>query len=446
MADGNIGVYKEKGFYVLCQAEKGLDRSEAYASSDFYGCISPFVASRLGYDCISLCGDGVFYTPPIENAEYRTNRLYPVGNGMGKVLSSCSHKDMHEAAATVFDNRYYLFVGGVAYVAVITGKGDDKYSWWMLDGCPCRFAASIDGRLYMGRDSGDIAVFYEGCKDLDGVILTERERDFALIDDGGGTVAVFNRGVGAQEGDVACLPEHYCLLGRAVFDSKTGEISVLDGKFFSPSGYATLYEGMEILLIDDGGYEIYSGEILRTDMWKSTVYCGNLGLGQDTYLSVYVKRGKETEYTLKTVNRQLFLYLDGSSVHLLSPDVDHVYLKQEREIECLIYTAFTDLDQVSEKSLLSLAVSLSAGNGGTVTVGYETEKNECSREIKISTGVDFGSFDFNDVDLSAKAKRRLRISCFERAFDYVRVRICSPVGGEISIEGISLIYENYKKI
>lgn len=438
MPNGSVGIYKENGFYTLHQFEKGLDVGQVYASSDFYGCISPFVSVRIGYDCISFCKEGVFSAPEVENAEYPTNRLYHISSSIQDKLSSYSYEEMAGACSAVFENRYYLFIGGCAYVADLAGE--NTLSWWMLDFCPCRFAAAIGGRLYMGRDSGDISVFDGGYTDRDGIVLTEAGLDFALFDEADGTLAVINRALKAQEGDTVCLPEHYDLLGEVEFDSKTSEISVPTEIFFTPDGYASLYEGMEILLIDSDGYEAYQGELLETDMWKSSIYCGNLGIGQDCSLKLYVKRGQDTEYELKTVGRQLYLYLDGSAVHLYSCDLEYLYLKREREIECELCTSQSDLENGKEKQLLSLSVSLDSKSRGTLLVGYQTEKNGYSREIRLGDGVDFEGFDFGDVDLGIKTKRRVRINCLEKGFDYISVRLLCKTGGEISIDGISLTY------
>ena len=437
LPNGYVGVYKENGFYTVRIAGDEL-KAEAYSSSDFYGCISPFAYGRLGYDCISFCNEGVFGVDEIKNAEYQVNRLRPRATAIQKELSAFSQAEREEACATVFGERYYLFIGTGAFVTDMQ-LTDGEYEWWYLESCPCRFATAAKGTLYMGRESGDVVIFDDGYTDRDGVMLKQAERDFVLVDDEA-TVAVFHHTLKVKEGDKVSLPPHYVRLGQCNYSYKKGKITVPNELFWDSQGHALLYDGMDVLVLIENDYIVYEGKIKDTEMYSATVDCGALPLSYDTTVTLCVKRGSETEYVLGEIKGQLCLNFDGAPIRLYSTDLEWVYLKREQEIECALYTAQTDLCEDKEKTLLSVIASFSADTACDIKIGCETAKNTFSREVKISSGMNFDFLDFHNVGFSTQMKKRIRVHCLEKNFDYLRLFFISNGGREMSIDGLSLIY------
>ena len=437
LPNGYVGVCKKNGFYTVRIAGGELE-SEAYASSDFYGCISPFAYGRLGYDCISFCSEGVFGVDEIKNAEYQISRLRPRATSIQGELNAFSSGERAEACTAVFGDRFYLFIGTGAYVTDMQ-LTDGEYEWWHLESCPCRFATAAKGTLYMGRDTGDIAVFDSGYTDRDGAMLKQAERDFVLVD-ADATVAVFHHALKVREGDKISLPPHYVCLGECNYDSKKGKIRVPEELFWGTQGQALLYDGMDIMLLDAQDYIIYEGKIKDTEMYSSTVDCGFLPLSCDAPVVLCVKRTEKAEYILADLDGQLYLTFEDKPVRLYSTDVEWVYLKKEREIVCALYTGITDLCHTEEKTLFSVIASFSADTVCNVKIGCETAKNTFSREIKIGAGMDFNFLDFQSIGFSSQLKKRVRVNCLEKNFDYIRLFFISESGREMSIDGLSLIY------
>ncbi len=445
MTNGYLGIYKETGFYTARQTGKGLVGSRCYESSDSHGSINSFVSNRLGYDCISFCREGVFGIDEIENAEYQISRLCHRSASIQEELSSFSYEEMKNACAAIFENKYYLFIGERAYVAdmnftVSLKNGRYGYEWWRLDSCPCRIACVVDGRLYMGRENGDVAAFDESYTDRDFIVLRDKDLNYSFYNNEGATVAVFDSKIKIKSGDKVCLPEVYTFFGQCHYGNATAEISISSDLLFDNEGYSNLYEGMEVMLLDDNGYSIYRGEILKTDVGQCTISCGSLSLDRDRSFWLYIKRGENTEYELKKEGYDMLLCLNKKPVKLYDTDVKWVYVKRESQIECALSTSSTDLGEVGDKSLLAITVSVSNDTKCSLTVGYETSKNTYSRQLTVGTGIDFDSLDFAKVSFASRMKKRVRIACLERSFDYVRLCLSSNEGQELLIDGVSLDY------
>lgn len=440
MEQNALGVYKNDSFY---RVELGNDGKEweILLSSDSYGSINPFVTKRLGYDCLSYNKDGVFVARGGSDEENASIRLYSVSDPINRELLEYGTQEIEEATACTHNGAYYLFVGGRVY---ILGKGTvaDKGSeldWWIFDNCPASCAASVNGKIYMGRKNGDVAVFDSAYTDRSDYVLTDKERDFSVRQSSPTTVS-FNYAIGVDDGTKISLDSHYLLLCDCEYSKDTNLISVPNESFFDSFGYVDLWEGQEVLLIDSEGYQVYEGDIVSVDPCASVVFCGNLGLGQSGTLSLYVKKGEDAEYTVKTVGGVKTLFCDDEPATLKFSEIERVVVRRKREIECELYTPVTDLGINGEKMLCGIVLTPTADTRCKLRIGYETRKSAFSKELTIGSYMDFESADFKDFGFNPRFKKSIRINCLERNFDFIRLWLYSNSGRELGIDSISLIY------
>lgn len=431
-----LAVYKGNGFYVLSlDGEKG---AELLPSPEMLGCFCPFSAVRQRDECLALSIEGVF---GIKDSSSKTNvSTYQKmrSRGIQAELDRIPIPTLEGGCVCVHKGRYYLFLNDRAYV-MQRGDGDEP-AWWRLDNCAARVALSADGRLYMGRENGDIAVFDEGYTDRRDYVLNERERDFLFQNFDGKSVLSLNYAIGVKEGDKLYLDEHYALWSRCILDCKTNIISLSSVDCHENGIYVGPCQGQGVLLCDTDGYVVYEGEICDFNPSACTVHCGSLGQSRDTELLMYVKRDRQTEYTYRVQEGLGCLYCNGRALTLYDTDVERLYVRQEQEIECELYTPVVNLGENGQKSLVGIAVTFSPETRSTVGVGYETGKGFFERVLTLGAKMDFGSLDFNDIKFMPEFKRTLKLRCLERNIDYARLWIRSQGGGELGVEGVSMIY------
>lgn len=429
----SLAIYKRNGFYILTlDGEQGR---ELLPSPDSLGCFGAFSATRYENECLALGSDGIY---GIKDASNRSNvsthqsmRSAPIQDELDLI----PHSELEQGVACVHKGKYYLFLCDRAYVGQRNGNGEG-FVWCRLDGCLARVALSCNGALYMGREDGDVAVFDGGYTDRRDYVLDERDRDF-VIQRGNPSSVSFNSGVGIKEGDRVSLGEHYALWTRGVLDCKTNLIHLKNEDLFDEDTYIGPCNG-DSFLITLGGNVIYDGEIQDFSPSERTIYFGNIGIDYNTELSLFLKKSEKTEYTLKAQGESYHLYFGKRPLCLYSVDIDRIYVRNSREIECALYTPITDLGGAGV--LVGIDVSFSTDTRCSLEIGYETGVGAFQRQMTVGSHFDFAGLDFSDLSLTPRFKRTVKIKCLERSFDYVRLWLRSEKGEAFGVESISLIY------
>lgn len=452
MLNGYIGAFKKHSFYRLKLNDEKNGEYKVYPSSDRRGCVSPYVAKCLEYDCLAFNEDGVFGTTDTDNAEAITTHLYSRFGGLKKELSAYSEKELLDAVATVHKGRYYLFLQGRVYISGDkTGKSvsskDYEYEWWCFESCPAVSAYSTEKELYMGRKNGDVAVFDSEYTDREEITLRLSSGDFMLKQEDN-AVVIFNDSLGILTGDRVRLDTHHVYMGYCTYTPSDLSISLPLEKFFDKDGYVAIYEGMWVKVTNAEGIVLYHGAIKETCPSQSSIYCGDLGYTHQTGVQVYMERGKETEYTLSASGDGFKLSYGGASAILLDLNVEKIFITRERAVECELCTPVTDLDVEGKKTLYGIVLDLSEDTKCTLTAGYETVKNTFERQVSVGECLDFDALDYRDFTFNPKFKQSLKIYCLERHLDFIKLKVKSDQGERLGIEGISLIYslpEHIKK-
>ena len=432
----SLAIYKENGFYILSLDGEG--QGELFPSPDILGCLSRFCATRLNDECLALGVGGIY---GIKDAKSRNNistqqaiRSAPIQAELDQINENAKR----QGVSCVHKGKYYIFLENGAYVAQKNEDKDD-FVWWRFDDCDARVVLSSNGMLYMGRENGDVAIFDDGYTDRRDYVLNERERDF-LFKEGEKTTVSFNYAIGVEEGDRVSLEEHYALWSRCVLDYRTNRICMSEADCFENGVYIAPCQGEKVLLTSLQGELVYEGIVADIIPSELAIHCVGIGIGEDMELLIYRMRDERVEYTLKIEGGLNYLYLDARPLCLYSTEIDHVYLRDTREIECEIYTPVTDLEESGEKTLMGIVVALSSDTRCCLELGYDTGKGRFHRQFTVGSNMDFRSLDFNDFNFNTQFKRAIKIKCVERGFDYIRLWLRSQGGEKFGVDSISMLY------
>ena len=442
MAQSSLAVYKQNSFYVLKLLDDG--GYELFLDSSSQGGISPFSSVRFGTDCLVLNGDGVYGVKDSESRNYIYTHMENRAEAIQGELDSISPSALQEACACVYGGAYYLFVSEGAYVAQpsITDSGKE-YDWWIFDHCPTRVASPINGLLYMGRENGDVAIFDDKYTDREDRVLLADAMDFSFSNGSSTSVSIDYR-IGVKGGERVSLGANYVLMGTGYYDKESELVYFSKDILFGNDGYADIHQGDEAILIGEDGYVVYEGELIEVNPSGGTVYCGSLGLGSSCNASLYIKKDENTIYDLRKEKGSFYLYLGEKRVRLYSVDIEKIFLKKHREIECEVYTPIVSLGGWKNGMLCGIMVSPSENTRGFIDIGYETRVGACSKSTCVGSSIDFNSLGFDDFDFGSKFKRKIKIKCTERNVDYIRIWVRSLKGENFGIDKIALIYKGDK--
>ena len=172
-----------------------------------------------------------------------------------------------------------------------------------------------------------------------------------------------------------------------------------------------------------GNYEIISGELTNKDL---TVYCGT----NDVFTA---KRLEDDSYSL----------LDGDGEAISFIDYEDIKITQIKEnpVECAIYTAVIDLgNAIQKKKMHKIVFVPGTTTGGSIEIGYETDKKEVKKSQNVTTALDFGALDFNSFTFDASFYKRFEKKINERNVGFVRFKISSGSEHDFSIEDFKCIY------
>lgn len=392
------------------------------------------------------------------------------------------HADLSKAVGIVYENKYWLAVDGVCYVADegYTFKPKEsssgyQYEWWYLENVPAVVFAVMDGDLWFGTEDGRICRFRRRDEQSRYKFTDERYRYFSpwwtqgVIQD----VEVLT----VSEDDfsrIVASESFMASLGTADMDSLI--LGSATHALYLDAGNFTVSGDRLILADPDRINEIRDGTVVYLDglsgsgtVTEGVPYViGNIDRGDGSFSLFYEGGGTVPSYAVATF--RLSLSLTGHELFITDVDTDtgtfSLRFHEEGEAVTLIpygsagsiselhgrhiirdvvaaewYSPILDLGTaVYGKTLERLTVALEPMTGGSVSVGYETRAVNRLIGSRGLCGMDFGDVSFRDFTFSAFAGSNT-VLCRERNINYIAFRVISEEPHDMRVHSLTAEYK-----
>ncbi len=371
----------------------------------------------------------------------------------------CAHANLSEAVGVVFENRYYLSVDGVCYIADARYKyrasddadGSYNYEWWYWDNLPARIWAVIDGKLYFGTDDGKICVFDSEYTDRTLFKCYPGELGFNSSD---GTVT-FSEAVraGIYEG------KHFEFTSPDVYSLylDTDGLEVREGRIYVPQSVIFgIYDGTELYvdragdsgLIEGGTYKIYNTdigdgcfELLDGNGEAVSVLCSGFRLHRAMRgRRLFVTEISDNSFKLKDYATGEYIAVSDFGDKL--PSAVSAQLIDARDIIAEWYSPIFDLGtNMASKTILGLTVACDNRFEGRLKVGYRTRFSDRELTACVNRRFAFDNFSFDNMsfDTGFAVSHTFRLN--QRNVNYIVLRCVSEGDGGCALQSLSLLYK-----
>ncbi|MBE6585065.1 MAG: hypothetical protein E7645_00900 [Ruminococcaceae bacterium] len=387
--------------------------------------------------------------------------------------------DKSRAVGVVFENKYWLFVGGGCFVAdngytfrPKEASSGYQYEWWYLEGIPAASATVMGDHLWFGTEDGQVSRFRSDDENNECRFTDETFRYFAPWSSPGVSQDVESMTVSADDFSKIVVSE--------VFISKLGNAS-MDTLVLSSETYARYLNADEVT-VEGGRIFLKDPNRIRDIRAGTVVYSdelGGVGVTPRTPLVItdidraegsFMLTFESGSAILTETSARLVLKLTGRELFIT--DVDDTTckfsLKAHVEGEALELTPFGSMGEVSDfhgkhiarnvvvaewytpaidlgtpayaKTLDRIIVAMEPMKGGAASVGYETRMAMSEREAMTPKGFDLNELNFREFSLSAFAGSNT-ISCRERNVNYIRFRMTSTKPMDMRVDGITVEYK-----
>ena len=463
LGDSSLGVFKENRFYRVnftFNADSELYEAELIPQIvevfDGAGCVNQFVSCNVNADALIFNKNGVFgieYSASSRSLKMRSSLV-------NKELGIYSLKKLSEAVACEHEGRYHLFIDGMVYIADSRFKVYEsnrldtsfEYEWWVWDGCPARVACSIDGKLFMGKENGKIAVFDDKFTDRSNVILTNGAGEFSYqVQPRGKTLFYANKEMNIREGDLVELDSGYSVMGQfETVLTERGVRMVLSEDLISLGlifvGLMVYFESDEVLL----GHEITD---IRFEGDEIVAYIDATSCREhETLIADFIGKKyvavKEGDGFCLIDER--FYGPDGVVADVIaqcyaciaySENLRLKLLMNEKNVKCEFKSKVFDLGSpLQAKSLWRMAITVSKETTGAVSLGFETNVNNLTSGRIVGSAFNLNNLDFTVFSFDGSFYKSYTKRVFERNFNYICFKVSSESGGDFAIESFSFIY------
>lgn len=455
------GVSHEAGIYYIAGSYQPInDKTDARLVAPVYtrtaggigeGIISRYCNANLNGDALILTQSGVQGIVLGENVarteRFTRNRSININ---GKLLL---HDNLSNAVAICHNNRYYLAIDGVCYVADARHKfiPDDtvdnsfNYEWWYWDNIPARVWASIDGKLYFGTEQGQICVFDDKYTD----------RTYVDIKDG-------------MSFDIAdnCIVDD---MADDIYENDKIEIKPTGTNLFfailqkdaTTDDIGTIQTDSENILNMHDGQEVY---IEQNDLLYSVGYIGAIDYAECTYsigdeYGNPILLGGEFNVLLSLDNKEFYITnvdLVGKSFQIKNGingnvlklyrgnhlNAREVIVTRNRNVVAEYHTPIFDFGTIeSSKTLLKMAISVEPEMNGKLSFGYETRNAYKLLNVQGMRRFSFEDFNFENFSFDTGFANSYSVRCNVRNFNYIMFRFISDSDSNCVINKFTTIYK-----
>lgn len=476
-SDGVLLVFKEKnGSDATIYYVNGTDATEEdYRGDPVFvtrftktaGNVSDTIYGK--YATASLNGDNLILTrngvKGLELYENLTTSAYRVRERSRNVNTKLlAEKNLNEACAIVYKDKYYLAVNGVVYVcdSRFTFSSEEdisdsfNYEWWYFTNVDARVWAEINDELYFGTSDGKICKFIENnyadtsYQDINtGNMSIDYLSNVVSYNVDLDNLINSNSRIRIRQGDVYALH----LSKDEITEIKDGYL------YFNETSLPKIYEGIEVYAdfeLEENEPGITIGERL---------YIGNVDLDNlrfklfDKDYKVVIPTKLGFRLCKKISNKDLFIvnpannefqvkeYLDGEVLdlviynHIMSPSLSAVLIFKDNVIASW-YTPIIDLGtNMYSKTLLGMTITTEPLVKGAIQVGYQTRNIERDFTTYGPRGFDFNDIDFEDFSFESSFTSSNTLRVKERNFNFIILRYISDSQTDCAVNGITIRYK-----
>lgn len=398
----------------------------------------------LNNDCLIVSKSGVYGIELAENVA--TNERYAIERSPlinGKLLT---HTGLHEAVGVVYDQKYFLAVDDVCYVADGRFFNNGQYEWWYWVNMPVRVWSVIGDNLWFGSYDGRVCVIGNNFVDLSyqtseiGDLTIDYENNKVIINRTLWDDVVNNDYVYFQNDVFGLLTDDIELIGNVIRTNETDIMRFYEElKVRVDQTYGTGLSAEEEYIVRNVDYgqctfELYAGEEIATPTENSFRILQNL-----KGLNTKVTNAEGLEFQLVSGDQLITLTkFDGYGA-------DNITAKFEfrRNVIAYWYTPVFDMGtNIYSKTLYSMTIATEPRVDGHLEFGYKTWKGE--PELKKAQGVglfrfdniNFNNFTFNTANFATS----YTVKAKERNVNYAMFKFYSDNDRDCAVNNMSIVY------
>ena len=476
LSDSTLVIYKEETgqeasiFYRTGSYQESYDNEgnidsfrgvfPTYAGSIGEGVVGRYACANFAGDNLILSRNGVFGIVLSSNVATAERYVRERSRSINERLRT--HKDLSEAVAIVYKNRYYLAIDGVCYIADSRFKyvreddidGSYNYEWWVWDNIPARVWANINNELYFGTPDGQVCVFDNEYTDR--TYQTTEAGDLSLDIVSNKISYNSNIRVGLIENDIIKF--------------STGELYALYLDDFKVSKNR-IFVSEDLIMDIQEGTEVYADNIIGGDLLVNTKYIVSEVDRGDCSFSLIDENGGVVEFLLNGSFR-LCKRVAGPELYIKNVLENSFQIKERKESAALTLTSYngatptniianvTHKENVvakwytpvfdlgtneSSKTLLKMTISTEAEINGKLSFGYETRS---ANKIMAAKGINVFSFDnfsFEDFSFDTGFASSYSVKVKERNFNFIIFRFVSDSDSACAINNFTIVYKINKQ-
>lgn len=419
------------------------------------GVISRYACANFAGDNIILSRNGVFGIVLADNVATTERYTRERSRSINEKLKT--HADLSEAVGIVYQNRYYLAVDNVVYIADSRYKytsNDDidnsyNYEWWYWDNCPVRVWANIDNVLYFGSADGQICVFDNEYTDRTYQDSTSGDLTFDIADN----KVIYNKNISIElsEGDRMTISTtgFYALIANNAVVENNRIISDEEKIIFFHDGmevYADMV-GESGLVINTKYYvrDVDNGSCSYTledeSGNKVSIASGGFNLYKAiSNIELYLANVTEDSFQLKDYKVGNVLILANYNSTL--PTNPLARFTHTRNVVAEWYTPIFDLGtNESSKTLLKMVISTEPEVNGKLSFGYETRNVNKLINAKGINVFSFDNFSFENFSFDTGFANSYSVKCNERNFNFIIFRFISDNDSNCIVNTFTIIYK-----
>jgi len=475
--DGILLVFKEKnGSDATIYYVSGTDTQEVDSNNNpvfmtkftkYTGNVSDTIYGK--YATASLNGDNLILTrngvKGLEMFDNVTTNAYRVRERSRNINAKLlKQSNLQDACATVYKDKYYLSVDGVAYVcdSRFTFQVDEdisdsfNYEWWYFTDVDARVWSEIDGILYFGTNTGLICRFVdENFADITYQDTEEGDLSISYTDN----VVSYNMELEEELGE----SDNITFVQGDVFALYLGQEEMLE---VDEDGWITIEE--ETLSKVYGDIEFYADDVADTGLNINTKYhIGEVDLANlkfriyDANNEVVIPSALGFSLCKYISNKKLFLaeinaeqnefklkeFIGGETLDIVAyngiiPSNLLATIQFNKNVKASWYTPIYDLgSNMFSKTLLGITITTEPLIKGAISVGYQTRNIEKDFLTYGTKGFDFNDIDFEEFSFESSFTNSNTLRVKERNFNFILLRYTSDNQKACAVNGITIRYK-----